>query len=113
MFQPLAWAPLTVHGVGVVTNGGVPQTATRLPLIEPPAAALLSKTLPSDHTSPVTSDVELPWKVNELVPPPPHVGASVWIAAPFAPVTRASAVAVAPTVTVDANPSTCIIVMPI
>src|SRR5689334_532141 len=113
MFQPFACDPVTVHGVGVLRNGELGQIATTLPVTEPPAAALLSKTLPFDHMSPVTSVVELPWKVSELPPEPPHpLGARVWIAAPFVPVLRASAVAVAPMLIVEPTPTTCITVTP-
>src|SRR5712692_10692879 len=110
MLQPSTCDPVTVHGVGVVRNGALGQTATTLPATEPPAWALLSKTLPFDHMSPVTRVVELPWNVSEFPAPPAQpLGASVWIAAPLVPVLRARAVAVAPTVIAPA-PSTCITV---
>ena len=54
MVHPFAWVPLTVHGVGVVSAGVDPQMSMTLPLTDPPAAALLSKTLPFDQMSPVT-----------------------------------------------------------
>src|SRR6516225_7633496 len=114
MVHPSTCKPVTLQGVGVLRNGVAPQTATRLPLIDPPAAALWSKTFPFDQTSPVTSVVELPWNVSELpVPPLQLLGLSVWIAAPLVPVLRASAVAVAPMLIVGPAPTTCIIVTPI
>ena len=112
MFQPLTWAPLTVHGLGVFSAGGAPHTSTTLPLTAPPAEALLSKMLPFDQTSPVTVVVELPWNVSDADAPLQLPGLRVWIAAPLVPVLRARAVAVAPTGMVDPNPSTCITVTP-
>ena len=112
MFQPLTWAPVTVQGVGVLSAGVVPQTLTTFPLTAPPAAALISRMLPFDHTSPVTWVVELPWNVNEVAVPLQLPGLKVWIAAPLVPVPRASAVAVAPIAIVGPEPSTCIIVTP-
>src|SRR6516162_9767252 len=100
MVQPSIWVPVTVHGfggLGVFRNGVAPHTATTFPLTTPPAAALLSNTFPFDQMSPVSNVVELPWNVSELPAAPPHPpGLRVWIAAPFVPVLRASAVAVAP-----------------
>src|SRR5438309_5972062 len=65
MFHPFTWAPVTVQGLGVFREGGAPQTSTTFPLTVPPAAALLSKMLPFDQTSPVSDVVELPWKVSD------------------------------------------------
>src|SRR5207245_10038958 len=109
MFQPLTWAPVTVQGVGVLSAGVVPQTLTTFPLTAPPAAALISRMLPFDNTSPVTWVVELPWNVNEVAVPLQLPGLRVWIAAPLVPVPRASAVAFAPIAIVGRAPSTCII----
>src|SRR5438270_1179020 len=108
MFHPLTCAPVTVQGLGVFRAGGVPQTSTTLPLTVPPAAALLSKMLPFDHTSPVSVVVELPWKVSDGPAPLQLPGLRVWIAAPLVPVPRARAVAVAPIVIVAPYPKTCI-----
>src|SRR6266705_7043552 len=107
MFQPSTCDPETVHGDGRNGGAGFEQTPTALPVTEPselPPPAML----PFDHTSPTRLAVPLPVKVSE----PAHVGLSVWIAAPFAPTCRASAVAVAPTVTYEPKPSTCIMAMP-
>src|SRR5207245_11721337 len=112
MVQPLTWAPVTVQGLGVVRAGGAPQTSTTFPLTVPPAAALLSRMLPFDQTSPVTVVVELPWKVSDAAVPLQLPGLRVWIAAPLVPVPRARAGAVAPIVIVAPYPRTCIKVIP-
>src|SRR5712664_1797622 len=110
MVQPFVCAPVTVHGVGVIRAGGVPQMSMTLPLMDPPAAALLSKTLPFDQTSPVTKVLEEPWKVSDWPPLPPQpAGARVWIAAPLVPALRATAVAIAEMLMVVEEPSTCMI----
>jgi hypothetical protein len=88
-------------------GGYVGQTSTTFPLTEP-LATPLSVMLPFDQTSPVTVVVELPVKVSEFPEPLQFPGLRVWIAAPFVPGLRASAVAVAPTSIDDPNPSTCI-----
>src|SRR2546426_9536017 len=95
MFQPLTWAPVTVQGVGVLSAGVVPQTLTRFPVTAPPAAALMSRMLPFDHTSPVTWGVELRLNVIEVAVPLQLLGLRVWTAAPLVLVPRAIALAVA------------------
>src|SRR5450759_2664802 len=100
MVQPLAWLPVTVHGVGVPRAGGVPQVLITLPLTEPPALALWSRMLPFDQMSPVTKVFEFPWKVIDAPAPLQVPGLRVRIAAPLVPALRATAVAAAPTVTV-------------
>src|SRR5260370_42024004 len=95
MVQPLACVPVTDQGVGVVRAGGGPQTSMTFPLTAPPAAALLSKTLPLDQMSPVTKVLEAPWKVSDAAVPLQVPGLRVWMAAPFVPALRATAVAAA------------------
>src|SRR5207245_4011593 len=110
MVQPLAWVPDTVHGVGVVRAGCEPQMSITLPLTEPPAEALLSKTLPFDQMSPVTYVLEEPWNVSDWPPLPPQpAGANVWMAAPLVPALRATAVAAAEALIDCPEPSTCMI----
>ena len=75
-----------------------------------PLALLLSLMLPFAQTSPVMEAVDVPVKVSEFPPLPPQpAGLSVWMAAPFVPAFRASAVAIAPTWMVGPDPSTCMI----
>src|SRR5260370_12594191 len=109
MVQPLACVPVTDQGVGVVRAGGGPQTSMTFPLTAPPAAALLSKTLPLDQMSPVTKGLEAPWTVSDAAVPLQVPGLRVWMAAPFVPALRATAVPAAEILMVCPEPTPCII----
>src|SRR5437899_1319078 len=78
-----------------------------------PRADPLSPMLPSDQTSPVMFVVEVPVKTSDGPKPLQLPGLRVWIAAPFCPGGRATAVAVEPTRMVEPAPRTCMMVIPI
>src|SRR2546430_3743523 len=107
MFQPLTCEPEMDQGAGRKGGEGLEQTPTTFPVTDP-VELPPPLTLPFDHTSPTRLAVPLPPNVSEFV----HDGLRVWTAAPLVPGLRARDVAVAPTPTMGAAPSTCITVVP-
>ena len=108
--NPLACDPVTLK-FGSADGGFGGQMSMTFPFTEP-AADPESLMLPLDQISPVMLVVEVPVNTNEGAEPLQLPGLSVWMAAPFCPLGRATAVAVAPIRIVWPIPRTCMNVMP-
>src|SRR5258708_5899865 len=106
MLNPFATDPETAK-FGNGLGGWLGQMSMTFPFTVPRACPL-SLMLSLAQMSPVTFVVDVPVNTSDCVGPPLQLpGLNVWIAAPYVPFGRATAVAVAPTFIVEPPPSTC------